>query len=160
MRLRRYDNRLRRFGLRDRHLDWHVSSQSAWTFAVRELIVGIFLLPLCALGLVVFAVPYQVTGFIARRVTRQHDVIATAQVFTGVVVYGGWLAAIGALVWSVAGRTDGADVDAADAGGGGRRALRHRARVVGHRRGARVVAAPACTPIDSSQLAAPAVRAR
>ncbi len=105
MRLRRYDNRLRRFGLRDRHLDWQISSQSAWTFAVRELIVGIVLLPLCALGLVVFVVPYQVTGFIARRVTRQHDVIATAQVFTGLVVYGAWLAAIGALVWSVAGRT-------------------------------------------------------
>ncbi len=105
MRLRRYDNRLRRFGLRDRHLDWEISPQDVRTFAVREAIIGLVLLPLCALGLVVFVVPYQVTGFIARRVTRLHDVIATAQVLTGLVVYGAWLAAIGALVWSVTGRT-------------------------------------------------------
>ena len=105
MRLRRYDNRLRRFGLRDRHLDWEISSQDVRTFAVREVIFGLVLMPLCALGLIVFVVPYQVTGFIARRVARQHDVIATAQVFTGLVVYGAWLAVIGAIVWSIAGRT-------------------------------------------------------
>ena len=29
MRLRRYDNRLRRFGLRDRHLDWEISAQTS-----------------------------------------------------------------------------------------------------------------------------------
>ena len=54
-------------------------------------------------ALLVFFVPYQVTGFIARRVARQHDVIATAQVLTGLVVYGAWLAVIGALVWSAGG---------------------------------------------------------
>ena len=105
LRLRRYDARLRRFGLRDRHLDWEISAQDVRTFAVRETIVGIVLLPLCALGLIVFFVPYQVTGFIARRAARQHDVIATAQVLTGLVVYGAWLAAIGALAWSMADRT-------------------------------------------------------
>ena len=105
MRLRRYDTRLRRFGLRDRHLDWEVSPQDVRIFAVRETLVGIVLLPLCALGLMVFFVPYQVTGFIARRVVRQHDVVATAQVLTGLVVYGAWLAAIGALVWSMADET-------------------------------------------------------
>ena len=36
---------------------------------------------------------------------RQHDVLATAQVLTGLVVYGAWLAAIGALAWSMADRT-------------------------------------------------------
>jgi hypothetical protein len=103
-RLRRYDARLRRFGLRDRHLDWEISAQDVRLFARRETLVGIVLLPLCALGLIVFFVPYQVTGFIARRVARQHDVIATAQVLTGLVVYGTWLATIGALVWSLADR--------------------------------------------------------
>ena len=53
----------------------------------------------------VFFVPYQVTGFIARRAARQHDVIATAQILTGLVVYGAWLAAIGAVVWAMADRT-------------------------------------------------------
>jgi 1-acyl-sn-glycerol-3-phosphate acyltransferase len=103
-RLRRYDARLRRFGLRDRHLDWEISAQDVRLFARRETLVGIVLLPLCALGLIVFFVPYQVTGVIARRVARQHDVIATAQVLTGLVVYGTWLATIGALVWSLADR--------------------------------------------------------
>ena len=51
MRLRRYDTRLRRFGLRDRHLDWEISARDVRIFAVRETIVGIVLLPLCALGI-------------------------------------------------------------------------------------------------------------
>ena len=103
LRLRRYDERLRRFGLRDRHLDWQVSTRDAATFAAREIALGIVLLPLCALGLVVFFVPYQFTGFIARRVARERDVIATAQLFSGLVIYGAWLVALGALVWLAAG---------------------------------------------------------
>jgi len=105
LRLRRYDARLQRFGLRDRHLDWEISAQDVRSFALREMLLGIVLLPLCALGFIVFFVPYQVTGFIARRVARQHDVIATAQVLAGLVVYGAWLGAMGALVWSMADRT-------------------------------------------------------
>jgi glycerol-3-phosphate O-acyltransferase / dihydroxyacetone phosphate acyltransferase len=105
MRLRRYDQRLQRFGLRDRHLDWQISPRDVRTFAAREVALGIVLLPLCALGLAVFFVPYQLTGFVARRVARARDVMATAQVFSGLAVYGAWLAAIGALVWWMAGRT-------------------------------------------------------
>ncbi len=58
MRLRRYDQRLQRFGLRDRHLDWQISRSDVRTFAVREIALGIVLLPLCAIGLLVFFVPY------------------------------------------------------------------------------------------------------
>ena len=72
---------------------------------MREIAFGIVLLPLCALGLLVFFVPYQLTGFVARRVARQRDVLATAQVFAGLAVYGAWLAAVGAIVWWAAGRT-------------------------------------------------------
>lgn len=104
MRLRRYDQRLQRFGLRDRHLDWQISPHEVRTFAVREIAMGIVLLPLCALGLAVYFVPYQLTGFVARRVARARDVLATAQVFSGLAIYGAWLAAIAALVWSTAGR--------------------------------------------------------
>ncbi len=103
LRLRRYDQRLQRFGLRDRHLDWQVSTRDAATFAAREIALGIVLLPLCVLGLVVFFVPYQLTGFIARRVARERDVIATAQLFSGLVIYAAWLVALGALVWLAAG---------------------------------------------------------
>jgi glycerol-3-phosphate O-acyltransferase/dihydroxyacetone phosphate acyltransferase len=105
LRLRRYDARLRRFGLRDRHLDWQISPSDAATFAVRELAFAVVLLPLCALGLGVFFVPYHVTAWIARRVARERDIYATAQVFSGVVVYGVWLAIIGALIWRIAGST-------------------------------------------------------
>ncbi len=69
----------------------------------REIALGIVLLPLCVLGLVVFFVPYQLTGFIARRVARERDVVATAQLFSGLVIYGAWLVALGALVWLAAG---------------------------------------------------------
>jgi glycerol-3-phosphate O-acyltransferase/dihydroxyacetone phosphate acyltransferase len=105
IRLRRYDDRLKRFGLRDRHLDWQVSSADAAEFAARELALGLLLLPLCLIGLFLFFVPYQLTGIIARRVTRERDVIATAQVFTGAAIYAAWLAGIGGLGWWAAGRT-------------------------------------------------------
>jgi glycerol-3-phosphate O-acyltransferase / dihydroxyacetone phosphate acyltransferase len=103
VRLRRYDGRLRRFGLRDRHLDWQISGRDAAVFALRELALAVVLLPLCALGFAVYFVPYHVTAWIAIRVARQRDIFATAQVFTGVVVYGGWLAIIGAVIWRGAG---------------------------------------------------------
>jgi hypothetical protein len=105
LRLRRYDQRLQRFGLRDRHLDWQISTRDVRTFAVREIAFGIVLLPLGALGLLLFFVPYQLTGLVARRVARERDVLATAQVFAGAAVYGAWLAPVGAIVWWAAGRT-------------------------------------------------------
>jgi glycerol-3-phosphate O-acyltransferase/dihydroxyacetone phosphate acyltransferase len=103
LRLRRYDQRLQRFGLRDRHLDWQITSRDAATFAAREIALGTMLLPLCALGLVIFFVPYRLTGFIARRVAQERDVVATAQLFSGFVIYGVWLVAIGAIAWLVSG---------------------------------------------------------
>lgn len=105
LRLRRYDQRLRRFGLRDRHLDWQISAADAWVFALRELTFGIVLVPLCVVGFVFFFVPYKLTAVIAKAVARDRDVIATAQVFTGAAVYGAWLMAIGAALWFTAGAT-------------------------------------------------------
>lgn len=105
LKLRRYDDRLRRFGLRDRHLDWNVTTEDAVRFALREAEYGIVLLPLCALGLVTFFIPYHVTGFLAQKLARDRDIVATAQVFTGAVVYALWLGALGAAVWHYAGST-------------------------------------------------------
>ena len=102
-RLRRYDSRLRRFGLRDRHLDWQISRQDATIFALRELAYGVVLLPICAAGLVIFFVPYHVTALIARRVTALRDIYATAQVIAGIVVYGLWLTLIGVVLWHFVG---------------------------------------------------------
>jgi glycerol-3-phosphate O-acyltransferase / dihydroxyacetone phosphate acyltransferase len=99
LKLRRYDQRLKRFGLRDRHLDWQVSTKDALTFAIRELAIGVVLLPLCAIGLLTFFVPYWLTGFAARQFTREKDVLATAQVFIGAAVYAAWLAIAGVIAW-------------------------------------------------------------
>jgi 1-acyl-sn-glycerol-3-phosphate acyltransferase len=104
LQLRRYDERLRRFGLRDRHLDWQVSTSDAVTFAVRELALGVVLLPLCALGFVVFFVPYWLTGMVARLITKERDVLATAQVFSGAAIYAAWHAIIATIAWWFAGR--------------------------------------------------------
>ena len=103
LKIRRYDERLQRFGLRDRHLDWQISSRDAASFAVRELTLGLVLIPLGAIGLVSFFVPYHLTGMIARRTTRAKDVLATAQVLTGAVVYAAWLTAVGAAAWRLGG---------------------------------------------------------
>jgi glycerol-3-phosphate O-acyltransferase / dihydroxyacetone phosphate acyltransferase len=103
LRLRRYDQRLRRFGLQDRHLDWQVSSSDALRFAVRELLIAIVLLPFCVIGFVVFFVPYRLTWLVAHRFSREHDVIATAQVFGGAAIYTAWLAALSAIVWRLSG---------------------------------------------------------
>jgi glycerol-3-phosphate O-acyltransferase/dihydroxyacetone phosphate acyltransferase len=105
LRLRRYDDRLRRFGLHDRHLDWNVSRPDAIRFGIREALLGIVLLPLSALGVLLFYVPYRLTGFIAQKVSRDRDGLATAQVFVGAGVYAVWLGLIGAGIWWLAGRT-------------------------------------------------------
>jgi 1-acyl-sn-glycerol-3-phosphate acyltransferase len=105
LQLRRYDQRLRRFGLRDRHLDWRISTRDVATFAVREIVLGIVLLPLCALGVLAFFVPYWLTGTIARRVAPKRDVVATAQVFAGAAAYAAWVGILSAAVGWWAGKT-------------------------------------------------------
>jgi hypothetical protein len=104
LRLRRYDQRLNRFGLRDRHLDWQPSTSQAVRFGTRELLFGLILLPLCIAGFALFVVPYTLTGFAARRAATGTDVLATAQVVAGAVIYGAWLLLVG----TVAARLGGA----------------------------------------------------
>jgi len=103
LRIRRYDQRLQRFGIRDRHLDWQISTADAVTFAVRELLFAVVLMPLSLLGLAVFFVPYELTGVAARMSTKERDVMATAQVLTGAAIYAVWIAALSSLVWWIAG---------------------------------------------------------
>lgn len=107
LRFRRYDERLRRFGLRDRHLDWQISTGDAVRFAVRESLAGLVLLPLAAAALVIFAVPYRLTGYAARWFTREADVAATAKAVAGFLIYAAWLTAIGSVIGWRAGRGAG-----------------------------------------------------
>jgi len=103
MQVRRYDDRLRRFGLRDRHLDWQVPARDAARFAVRESAVALVLLPLAVAAMIIFYIPYRLTGHAARWFTSEPDVAATAKVVGGAIVYGAWFAALAAAAWRLAG---------------------------------------------------------
>jgi hypothetical protein len=100
LRLRRYQQRLERFGLRDRHLDWTISAADAVKFAILEALRAIVLGPLAIAALILFAVPYQLTGYAARQFTREADVAATAKVVGGFLIYLVWLLALGAAAWA------------------------------------------------------------
>jgi glycerol-3-phosphate O-acyltransferase / dihydroxyacetone phosphate acyltransferase len=95
LRFHRYQSRLQRFGLRDRHLDWAISTRDVVKFAVSEGLRAIFLGPLALAALVLFAVPYHLTGYVARWFTSEAEVAATAKVVGGFLVYAAWLLAIG-----------------------------------------------------------------
>jgi glycerol-3-phosphate O-acyltransferase / dihydroxyacetone phosphate acyltransferase len=99
---RRYDDRLRRFGLTDGALDWDVSRRPALRFMAREAPLAIVLLPLAALALVTFAVPYGLTA-LASKVTAETDVTATAKVVAGGTIYTAWIALITMVTWWSAG---------------------------------------------------------
>ena len=88
LRLRRYDERLRSVRLHDRHLELQVSTRDATVFGLREIALGSVLLPLARWDWRASSCP-TVDGQIARRVARERDVLATAQVFTG-AVYASW----------------------------------------------------------------------
>jgi glycerol-3-phosphate O-acyltransferase/dihydroxyacetone phosphate acyltransferase len=103
LRFRRYQERLERFGLRDRHLDWAIPASEAARFAVRELLLAGVLLPVAAAALIAFAVPYRLTGYGARWFTREPDVAATAKVVGGCLVYAAWWLALAAAAWWIAG---------------------------------------------------------
>lgn len=103
MRVRRYDERLRRFGLRDRHLDLEVSAADAVRFAIREGAAALVLAPLALGGLVLFFVPYWLTALAARIATRESDVAASAKVISGALIHAAWLAILVALVWMAIG---------------------------------------------------------
>ena len=105
LRFRRYDDRLRRFGLRDRHLDWQIANTDALRFAVRESVLGIVLLPLSIVALGIFVVPYHLTGYAARWFTREPDVAATAKAVSGFLVYSAWVLLLTATAWFFDGRT-------------------------------------------------------
>ena len=99
MRVRRYDQRLRRFGLRDRHLDMEVSSKDAWRFAIREGLLALVLGPVALAGLALFFVPYWLTALAARLATKESDVAATAKLISGAIIYAVWLGVLTAALW-------------------------------------------------------------
>ena len=107
LQLRRYDSRLRRFGLRDRALDMKAETSSAWRFIARELPLALVLLPVAAATILAFAVPYALTSA-ASRFQRETDVTATTKVVAGTVLYLVWIAVLVWIAGSVFGGVAGA----------------------------------------------------
>jgi glycerol-3-phosphate O-acyltransferase/dihydroxyacetone phosphate acyltransferase len=103
LRVRRYDERLRRFGLRESQLDRPPSSADVLTFTCRELLAAVVLIPLSIAGLVTFALPYWVTAWLAHRWIHDDDVRATAKVVGGAIVYGSWMCLLAVVAWLEAG---------------------------------------------------------
>jgi glycerol-3-phosphate O-acyltransferase/dihydroxyacetone phosphate acyltransferase len=95
--VRRHDRRLRWLGLRPADLKADVGTDRAITWAARRLYL---VLPLGAIiavaGAILFWVPYQLTGFIVRRLRLQQDVQSTWKLLVGAALYGLWLIM---LVW-------------------------------------------------------------
>ena len=90
LQLRKYDQRLRRFGLEDSALDWSTSPAGALRFCLREIPLALILLPVAIAALAVFAAPYALTAASAR-LQKDSDVTATAKVLGGIVFYALWI---------------------------------------------------------------------
>jgi glycerol-3-phosphate O-acyltransferase/dihydroxyacetone phosphate acyltransferase len=93
--LRRYDDRMRRFGLHDAALDWTVSARAARTFAAREIPAAVVFVPVAAAAVLMFIVPYLVTAA-AARLSRDMDVTATVKAVGGLLIYGLWTMGVAA----------------------------------------------------------------
>ncbi len=99
-RVRTYDARLARFGLRDADLRGEVPTSAA-RFAVREGLIAVVLAPLLVVGFIVFWLPYRLTDWISRRGTLDEE--ATIKVIGGFVVYSLWIGLLGWLAWRALG---------------------------------------------------------
>ena len=107
-----YDASLARFGLRDHDIDRRIPFAQAARFTVREGLLALVLLPVTALSLALFALPYQVTALVTRFAPDLKSRAIWA-LCAGMVAYGAWTGAIaGAVAW----RTDAASGLLAGAG--------------------------------------------
>ena len=96
--------RLRRLGLRPVDLAADVSLGRGARWAGRRVALVMPLAAAVAIaGLVLFWVPYRVTGFVVDRMRRPPDQRSTYKLLVGIVVYAAWvvaLSALGAATWN------------------------------------------------------------
>ena len=92
-----YDTSRARFGLRERDIDQRISASTAVRFTVREGLLAALLGPLALLSVLLFAVPYWITGLVGRQV-RALESRATGQLVGGVLIYGVWMGLLAAAV--------------------------------------------------------------
>ena len=73
-----------------------MSWRASLRFALRELALGVVLLPLAALGVLLFGVPYLLTGYIARRFAEDLSTHASVEALGGGALYLVWMAVLSA----------------------------------------------------------------
>lgn len=98
----RYANLLAELGLAPHRVGAPPPPTAVLGWTLRQLVFLALLAPLAVVGLVVFFVPYQVTGLLPKRAGVERDVQSTYQLLGGTVVYGAWiLFAAGLMGWYV-----------------------------------------------------------
>ncbi len=96
-RIEAYDAGLERFGIRDRDIDRRITAVRTWTFLIRESAVAAVCIPLACAALVVFVVPYWLTGRVSRWAPGLAS-RATWKVTAAIPIYGLWITAISSQV--------------------------------------------------------------
>ena len=106
--VREYGRMLHAFGVRpaDVRLNTDISRAARWALRVLRA-AGVAQAALAALALVLFWVPYRLTGVVAGRLTSHRDTVSTYRVLGGALIFLLWiagLAAVGGVVsgWQVA----------------------------------------------------------
>lgn len=95
---------LRALGVRPRdiELDTRVAPAAAW--ALRRLtVVAVAQFAVAVAAIVLFWIPYEVTGFVAGRLAPDKDTVSTFRVLTGAVVFTLWILALAAVATLQAG---------------------------------------------------------
>ena len=110
-RVEAYDTHLHQFGLRDRDVDQRTSTLAVVNFTIREGAFSLILLPLSVGVVVLFSLPYWITGYVGRKYAPDRQSRATWQILWGAPIYCGW---IGMLV-TMAGVASGASAALATA---------------------------------------------
>ena len=100
---------LARFGLRERDLDQRIPAAQVIRFTLREGLVALLLGPLAMAAVVVFAVPYWITGRIGRWAPNLES-RPLYQVIGGGLTHGAWIAAIAASAGTRTGTAPGVAV--------------------------------------------------
>ena len=153
--LRSYDASLERFGLRDQDVEQRITSGLATRFVIREGLLALLLAPVAAVSLLVFTVPYWVTGRMSRRAPDLQS-RATWKVVGGLLAYALWIVLIAVGIGSQLGMRAAVGGRWRPDGAGVRWTHRPGARGIGAPNGQRVPRAPTDAAQSSGSAQAPA----
>ncbi|UCF68903.1 MAG: 1-acyl-sn-glycerol-3-phosphate acyltransferase [Acidobacteriota bacterium] len=102
-RLRSYGRRLGRLGLRPSNLAVRTDLSASLSWTVRRLHwLGPPAVVLAGAALVIFRIPYELTGLIVRAFKPAEEVASTAKVLVGALLYGLWVVLLAILVGAFA----------------------------------------------------------